>query len=150
MTTQRQTSTAVNARSILLPYTLVLTTAMVIIQAVIALTGGEVTLLAQALTALVAIGIVVWFWRNYRSLTHVRFGVVVAHAVAFTAVTTSYNAHVVLRTVALGSGAGGFEAAAQNLLATPWFAVTLVTSAAWGLGLLLHLTGSVLGRGWED
>lgn len=150
MTTQPEAHTAINARSLLLPYTLTLITAMVIIQAIIALTGGEVTVLTGALTALVAAGIAAWLWRNYRRLTHVRFGVAIAHAIAFATVTTSFNAHAVVRTVALGSGDSGFEAAAQNLLATPWFGATLVMSAAWGLGLLIHLTGSVLGRGWED
>ncbi len=149
-TPQRETSSAINARSLLLPYTLALIAAMAIIQVVIALTGGEVTVLAAVLTAVVAVGMMVWLWRNYRQLVHVRFGVVIAHAVAFVAVTTSYNAHAVVRALVLGSGDGGFEVVAQDLLATPWFGATLVMSAAWGLGLLTHLTGSVLGRGWED
>ncbi|WP_460461997.1 hypothetical protein [Arthrobacter pigmenti] len=124
-------------------------TAMLTIQAVIALTGGRVTVLIAALTALVAIGICVWLWRNYRRLTHVRFGVAIAHAIAFASVTTSFNVHAVVRTVLLASGSG-FEAAAHGLLATSWFGATLVMTAAWGLGLLVHLTGVVLGRGWED
>lgn len=150
MNTPSTAQSTVNARSLLLPYTLGLITAMLIIQAVIALTGGEVTVLAGALTAVVAIGIAAWLWRNYRRLTHVRFGVAIAHAIAFVTVTSSFNLHAVVRTTTLGAGGGGFEAAAQNLLATPWFGATLVMSAAWGLGLLLHLTGVVLGRGWED
>lgn len=150
MTTHPEAHTPTNARSLLLPYALTLITAMVLIQAVIALTGGEVTVLAGALTAVVAVGIAVWLWRTNRELTHVRFGVVIAHALAFATVTTSFNLHAVVRTVALGSGEGGFEAAAQDLLATPWFGATLVMSAVWGLGLLVHLTGAVLGRGWED
>jgi hypothetical protein len=149
-TTRPEARTAVNARSLLLPYLLTLFTAMVLIQVVIAMTGGEVTVLAGALTALVAVGIAAWLWRNYRTLTHVRFGVAIAHGIAFAAVTTSFNAHAVLRTMLLGSGDGGSDAAARDLLATPWFGATLVMSAAWGLGLLIHLTGSVLGRGWED
>lgn len=140
----------VNARSLLLPYTLVLAVAMLLIQTVIALTGGEVSVLAGALTGLVAIGIAAWLWRNYRKLAQVRFGVAIAHVVAFITVTTSFNLHAVVGTVALSSGAGGFEAAAQNLLATPWFGATLVMSGVWGLGLLVHLTGVVLSRGWED
>ena len=150
MTTHSEAHTAINARSLLLPYALTLIAAMVLVQAVIALTGGEVTVLAGALTALVAVGIAVWLWRSYRGLTHVRFGVVIAHTLAFATVTTSFNVHAVVRTVALGSSEGGLKAAAQDLLATPWFGATLVMSAVWGLGLIVHLTGSVLGRGWED
>lgn len=150
MITQTETHTAVNARSLLLPYTLTLVTAMAIVQIVTAATGGEITLFIGVLTALVATGIAVWLLRNYRRLTHVRFGLAMAHSIAFLTVTTSFNVHAVLRTVSLGSGEGGVEAAAQNLLATPWFGATLVMSAAWGLGLLVHLIGAVLGRGWED
>lgn len=150
MTTQSVASPATNARSLLLPYALALIIAMAIVQAVIALTGGEVTILASALTGLVALGIVVWLLRHYRQLAHVRFGGAIAHAIAFASVTTSFNVHALLRTMALGSQGGGFDAAAHNLLATPWFGATLGMSAAWGLGLLIHLTGSVLGRGWED
>lgn len=149
MTIQAEVPTAVNARSLLLPYTLALIATMVVIQAVIALTGGEITVLAGTLTAVVGAGIAIWGWRHHHQLTHVRFGLAIAHVIAFTAVTTSFNAHAVLRTVALAAGDGGLDAAAQELLATSWFGATLVMSAAWGLGLLLHLTGSVLSRGWE-
>ena len=150
MDTSSISPTTVNARSLLLPYTLGLFAAMLLIQTVIALTGGEVSVLAGALTGLVAICLAAWLWHNYRKLTQVRFGVAIAHTIAFATVTTSFNLHAVVGTVALSSGAEGFEAAAQNLLATPWFGATLVMSAVWGLGLLVHLTGVVLGRGWED
>lgn len=150
MDTQLQTPPATNTRSLLLPYTLTLIVAMTIVQAVIALTGGNITLLAGGLTAVVAVGIAIWLVRNYGELTHVRFGVAIAHAIAFAAVTTSFNLHALVRTVILAGGDGGVMAAAQNLLATPWFGATLGMSALWGLGLLAHLTGTVLGRGWED
>ncbi|QZY51943.1 hypothetical protein [Leucobacter tenebrionis] len=140
----------VNARTLLLPYALTLVVAMGIVQAVIALTGGRITLLAIILTAVVALGIVVWLLANYRALTRVRFGVAVAHALAFVTVTTSFNAHAALRAFILGSGPEGFETVSRDLLATPWFGATLVMSAAWGIGLLIHLVGVVLGRGWED
>lgn len=143
------TSDAVNSRTLLLPYALVVMIAMGIIQAVIALTGGQITLLATLLTAAVALGIAVWLWRNYRALTRVRFGVAIAHAIAFVTVTTSFNLHASIR-FTLGVGADGFQSVAHDLLATPWFGATLVMSSVWGLGLLIHLVGVVLGRGWED
>ena len=140
----------VNARTLLLPYALTLIAAMAIVQAVIAFTGGRITLLVATLTGVVALGIAIWLWRNYRSLTRVRFGVAIAHAIAFVTVTTSFNVHAVLRAVTLGSEPGGFETVSQDLLASPWFGATLIMSAAWGFGLLIHLIGAVLGRGWED
>ncbi|MQW74887.1 hypothetical protein GHK92_03295 [Nocardioides sp. dk4132] len=142
-------TSTVNARTLLLPYTLALVAGTAVIQVLIALTGGAITVLAGALTAVVGAGVVAWLWRHYRQLTHVRFGLAIAHAIAFAVVTTSFNVHAVLRVSILGAGADGFEAAAHDLLSTPWFGATLLMSAAWGLGLLIHLTGSVLGRGWE-
>lgn len=139
----------VNARSLLLPYTGGLIAAMSITQAVIALTGGQIGTLALLLTAIVAIGIVVWLWHNYRKLLQVRFGMAIAHTVAFVVVTTSYNLHAAVRTITLG-GTEGLQTAARELFTTPWFGATLIMSGFWGLGLLVHLTGAILGRGWED
>lgn len=140
----------VNARVLLLPYVLTLMVAMGIIHAVINFTGGHITLLTGVFTAVVALGIATWLLVNYRALTRVRFGVAIAHAIAFVTVTTSFNVHAVLRAAALGSGPEGFEIVSHHLLATPWFGATLVMSAFWGVGLLIHLVGAVFGRGWED
>lgn len=150
MTTTREPLSAIDSRSLLLPYALVLSASVLSIQVIIALTGGDITLLAGVLTGLVGAGILVWVWRHYRALTHVRFGLVLAHVIAFMAVTTSFNLHAVIQTVSLSSAEGGFESAAENLLSTSWFGATLLMSAAWGLGLSAHLVGSVLGRGWEE
>lgn len=150
MSTKPQMSSPANVRTLLLPYALGLIMAMLIVQVVIAATGGEVTVLAGILTAVVALGIAVWLWRNRRVLKRVRFGVVIAHVIAFVTVTTSYNLHAVIRLIA----AGGTDATASDILhgalGGGWFGVTIVMSAFWGLGLLIHLVGAVLGRGWED
>ncbi|WP_166138476.1 hypothetical protein [Nocardioides ochotonae] len=149
MSTPTLAPPSTNARALLLPYALGLLAAAVVLQAVIALAGGEITVLAGVLTAVLGVGIAAWLLRHHRELAHVRFGFVVAHSLAFVMVTTSFNAHAVIRTLQLGATDGGFEVAAQELLATPWFGATLVMSAAWGCGLLVHLVGSVLGRGWD-
>lgn len=123
---------------------------MVLIQAVISVTGGEIGVVAGALTAVVAVGIAAWLWRNYRQLTRIRFGLAMAHAIAFAAVTTSFSLHAVVRMLVPGASAGGEAAAAAELLGTPWFGATLLMSSVWGVGLLVHFAGVVLGRGWED
>ena len=150
MTTQYLSPGPVNARALLLPYLLVLVVAMAAVQAFIALAGGEIRLTAGVLTALVAAGTAVWLWRNYRKLTKIRFGLAIAHTLAFLTVTASFNLHAVIRTISLSADGGADSAAAHELLSTPWFGATLVMSAAWGTGLLIHLAGVVLGRGWED
>lgn len=140
----------VDARSLLLPYALTVVAAMIVIQSLIAATGGQLGILAATLTAVVAIAIAVWLWRNFRALTKVRFGLVIAHTIAYVAVTTSFNLHAVIRAVTLAQTEDGYAKVARDLLETPWFGATLVMSSVWGIGLLIHLFGVVLGRGWED
>ncbi|WP_166996663.1 hypothetical protein [Paramicrobacterium fandaimingii] len=150
MEPHRDVLKTVNSRSLLLPYLLSMMGAMLVVQLMIMLTGGDISVLAGMLTLVVALGAAVWLWRSYRSLKQIRFGVAIAHAITFAVVTTSFNVHAAVRMVAFSSSPDGFDAAARSLLATPWFGVTLVMSALWGLGLLVHLIGAVLGRGWED
>ena len=135
-----------NARSLLLPYTVALAAAMLLVQLSVALNGGEVGLAAGILTAAAAAGCAAWMWLNKHRLLRVRFGFAVAHAITFVTVTTSFNVHAVIQVVSAGSG----TEAAGTLAGSPWFGATLLMSAAWGTGLFLHLVGSVLGRGWED
>jgi hypothetical protein len=149
MSTTSAPSTGVNSRDVLLPYTLVLLAVVSALQIVIAATGGEIGILAGALTALMAIGVAAWFWRSYAKLRRIRFGVVVAHTITFVAVTTSFAIGALASTIALVSqDQSGL--AAERLLSTPWFGATLVMSAIWGIGLFAHLVGTVVGRGWED
>lgn len=150
MSTTSQTSSPANARTLLLPYLLGIITAMLIVQVVIAATGGEVTVLTGILTAVVALGIAVWLWRNLRALKRVRFGVAIAHVIAFVTVTTSFNLHAIIRLMAAGATDTTASDVLHDALGGGWFGVTIVMSALWGLGLLIHLIGAVLGRGWED
>ena len=150
MTKATQKSSSANARALLLPYTLGLVVAMAVVQVVIAATGGEVTILAGGLTALVAIGIAVWLWRTLRVLMRVRFGVAIAHVIAVVIVTASFNLHAIVRVMAIGFEVDGAGDTVRNLLESSWFGATIVMSGLWGLGLLIHLVGAVLGRGWED
>lgn len=143
-----RTPEAVNARTLLLPYALALIAAMIGVQVCIAIEGGAITLFAGVLTAVIAVGIVVWLVVQRRALARIRFGGVIAHTVAYVTVTTSFTAHAVLRTIAV-AGSEGRDAASALLLGSPWFGATLVMSAAWGIGLLVHLLGAIAGRGWE-
>ena len=150
MTKAPQKSSSANARALLLPYTLGLVVAMAVVQVVIAATGGEVTILAGGLTALVAIGIAVWLWRTLRVLMRVRFSVAIAHVIAFVIVTASFNLHAIVRVMAICFEVDGAGDTVRNLLESSWFGATIVMSGLWGLGLLIHLIGSVIGHGWED
>ena len=128
MTKAPQKSSSANARALLLPYTLGLVVAMAVVQVVIAATGGEVTILAGGLTALVAIGIAVWLWRTLRVLMRVRFGVAIAHVIAFVIVTASFNLHAIVRVMAIGFEVDGAGDTVRNLLESSWFGATIVMS----------------------
>lgn len=149
MSTENGTPQSTDVRSLLLLYTLNLVAGMVAVQVLITVTGGEITVLVGAGTAAIALGLLIWVWRNRNRLKRVRFGGAIAHAIAYVVVTTSFNAHAAIRGMTLGSE-GGIEAAADSLLASPWFGATLIMSSIWGIGLFIHLLGTVLGRGWED
>lgn len=123
---------------------------MAIVQTVIAVNGGTITLLATLLTAAVGLGALVWVIVSYRKLARIRFGLVIAHAITFVTVTTAFNTHAIVRVFALSSETGSAEGLAQGFFGTPWFGTTLIMSGLWGVGILLHLIGIVLGRGWED
>src|SRR5699024_10466180 len=149
MNTVGQSPQSTDVRSLLLPYTLSLVGGMAAVQICIAVTGGEITVLAATLTAIVALGLLIWAWRHRRRLTRVRFGGVIAHTIGDVVGTTSFIPHPAVRVVHLGAG-GGIETSADTLLASPWFGATLVISPLWGLGLLLLLLRTVLGHDWED
>jgi len=137
MNTSVRTSGSVNSRQVLLPFVLTTIAAMIVVQLVIAVTGGEVTVLTAALTAFVALGIGAWLLRSRRALHQIRFATVIAHAIAYATVTTSFTLHALIRIISLVDA----SAAGHLLLTTPWFRATLVMSGVWGLGLLLHLLG---------
>lgn len=142
--------TQVNAQSVLLPYALTLIVGMVVVQVVIALTGGVPTVLTGILTAVVALGIVFWYWKNLQKLSQIRFSAAIAHTLAFVTITTSYNLHAMIRIFGHGGTEGGLEQAARELFTTPWFGTTFGMTTLWGLGLLLALLGSIASRGWRD
>src|SRR5690625_7756049 len=96
---QSPQSTAV--RSLLLPYTLSLVGGMAAVQIFIAVTGGEITVLAPSLTATVAPWLVAWAWHYRRRLARVRFGEVIAHAIAYAVMASSFSARATIRGIVL-------------------------------------------------
>ncbi|MGO2378230.1 MAG: hypothetical protein ACTIA2_14785 [Brevibacterium aurantiacum] len=90
---------------------------------------------------------------NARTLLPYTLGLVIAmaivHVIAFVTVTMSFNLHAVIQTVALRFGDVP-PMPEHSIIFGSWFGATIAMSALWGLGLLIHLLGAVLGRGWED
>lgn len=141
-------SKKLDSRAVFLPYMLSLLVAMTAIQVLIAVTGGEITLVATIALAVVAIAMVIWVLVNYKVLRRIRFGSVLANVIGFVVVTTSFNLHALIRVIVLSEQ--GAAATAEAFFGTAWFGLTLGMSAIWGVGVIFHLVGSVLGRGWDD
>lgn len=125
------------ARRSLLPYTGALIVGALITQIAIAAIGGTVGVLAQVLTAVLALGAAAYILVFGARLGRVRFGRFVAHAILYVVVTGSFALGAMLQ-VSFGGSLDG-----------SWAGVTVFMPAFWSLGLLCHGLGALLSRGFE-
>ena len=126
-------------------YGLAVVAASLLSQVVIAATGSEVTLLAAALTATIALGYALFLLRFGADLGKVRFGQVAAHAITYAAVCGGYLLHLFVLAVT-----GSPVIADPGFVMDPgWFGAAVSMPALWSMGLVAHLLGAVLGRGFE-
>ena len=139
----------VNSTRTLLPFTVALIAGMTIIQIIIAFTPGGPGVLGALLTAAVAIGCMLWQWRNIKTIAKIRFGKAIVHAVMFGTITTSFNLHALIH-FAIAMRAGDVASVAQEFFTTSWVGATLCMSALWGAGFFASLIGAIAQRGWED
>jgi hypothetical protein len=150
MTTTRRAESTINARSLLLPYLLAVVGGVLAIQAVIGVQGGEITVLAGAMTAVLAAAAAGFVAVRSRALRQVRFGLLVAHVGTFVPVVAGFTLHGLVRATDLARAGGGADLVGAEMLGTPWFGVVYVMTPLWGLGLLCHVVATVAQRGWES
>lgn len=132
---------------LLLPFGLAMVIANVALQVVIIATDHEIGVLAALLTAVIAVGYAVYLIVCRTSLGRTRFGDLTAHVLTYASVNTGFGLHLVML-AALGHGA--VAADGPGLMMDPgWFGAAVAMPALWGLGLLMHALGAVLGRGFE-
>ena len=127
-------------------YGLAVVAASLMTQVVIAATGSEITLLAGALTGVIALGYAGFLLRVGADLGRVRFGKVAAHALTYAAVCGGYLLHFFVLALTASptiEGPGGF------LVDPGWFGAAISMPALWSLGLVAHILGAALGRGFE-
>lgn len=140
-------SDTARAHRTLLPFFGAMVGGSALIQLAIALTGNRIGLLAGILTAVLGVGFALYLWRFSPTLGRVRYGVLVAHVCAYVAVNVGFGLHAYLL-IAVGSSAI-LPADPMTPIDPGWLGATLAMSSFWGLGLLLHLFGALMGRGFE-
>ena len=136
-----------NARSLLLPYVLGLTLLCALLQLYIVIDGNRIGVVAQLLTAGVALYYAAFMFTRRRRLGQVRFARLVAHATTYAVVNTSFQPHAAIL------GFVGSEALRdQGYLPVDsgWFGPTFAMAGFWGVGLTIHAIASIAQRGFED
>lgn len=138
-------SGAARARSSLLPYTLALLGANLLLHLVIVLGGNRITVLTTLPLVAIALGAALYLATRGRGLGRVRYGRFVAHALLYATVNVGYLLHAWVL-VALGAPLFSGEPSAPD---DAWPGAVLAMASFWGLGLILHGLGVVLDRGFE-
>lgn len=136
-----------NARRVILPYLATMVALNIALQVGITFAGNRIGITAYVLTAAVAVVYGLYHWTRRIPLSQIRFGRLVAHLCGFITVNLGFHLHaavLVLTNNAAIRGDANFPIDDQ------WFGVLFGMFIIWGLGLLLHLTGSIASRGFED
>jgi hypothetical protein len=144
-TTQLQQSLAA-ATSVLAPYALMMIGANAIMQVVIMLTGNEIGFVPVALTVVIALGYAGFLLAYGRRLAKVRFGLLAAHVMTYTAVNAGFLLHFF---ILAATGSPAVHGPGEFVMDPRWFGVVIGMPTFWGLGLLIHSLGAILGRGFE-
>lgn len=138
------------AQHALMPFAGVAVLANAVLQLVIALTGNEINVMTEVLTAVVALGYAAFLLRYGRDLAKVRFGLLAAHIVCYTAVNVGYGLHFFVLAVMGNTAIDGPHSATGDFVMDPgWFGVAVAMPALWGAGLLIHALGALAGHGFE-
>jgi hypothetical protein len=111
-----------------------------LVQALIAVRGSQIDLIAGLLLLTVAAYYSYFLFSTRTALRRIRFGQLVAHAAGFVIVNISYHIHAGLLLL-LGK---------RDLLDENWAGVLIGMFVFWGIGLLVHLVASVAMRGYEN
>lgn len=134
------------ATEVLVPYSAIMIAANALMQVAIVVMGNEITVATGVMTAVIALVYAGFLIRYGTRLAKVRFGLLATHVVTYTAVNTGFFVHFFVL-AAIGHpavlGPAGF------VMDPGWFGVVIGMPGAWGLGLLIHAFGSILGRGFE-
>lgn len=134
------------AHRTLVPYFLTMLGLNALLQAVIALTGSRIGLLSGLLLAVVAVAYVAYLLTLGRPLSRVRYGSLIAHVITYATVNVGFGLHAM---ILLATGSPAIAGDGLAPIDPRWIGAALVMPSVWGLGLLAHMFGALMGRGFE-
>lgn len=139
--------TQLNSRRIIVPYLATMVALNVALQAGVAFAGSTIGVASYALTAVVLVVYVVYHWTRRAELAQIRFGRPVAHVCGFITVNLVFHIHAAVLIVINSPSIRGD---ANFPINDQWFGVLFGMFVIWGIGLIIHLAGSIGSRGFED
>lgn len=131
-----------DTRQLLLPYTLGLVALCAILQVIVAIRGPKVDIIDGLLFVPVAIYYAAFERIRRRSLTRIRFGALVAHAVTFAVVNGSWQLHAFFAAAPLNDNSVALDPS--------WIGPTFAMCGFWSIGLTLHAISAISQRGFES
>ncbi len=119
-----------------------------LLQAIMAVRGSQIDVVAQLMLAVVAVYVAGYHYFARDLLRRMRFGWVIGHAVAFMVVTLSYHVHALVlyaRDSSLIQSDGTSFTVDRG-----WYGILVGLTTFWGIGFLMHLVSSIASRGFEE
>lgn len=146
ITGRHPASTPTAARRSLLPFFGAMVLANAFLHLAIALTGNHIGIASELMLAVIALGFALYLILARRGLSRLRFGMLVAHMSTYAVVNVGFLLHA---SVLLALGSPAIAGDGSVPLDPGWIGATFVMASLWGLGLLMHIAGSLAGRGYE-
>lgn len=141
------TDERLNVRTLVLPFALMMLALVSALHVVIAVNDNRIELIETILLAAVAGYYAYFLITRGTRLRQIRFGMLVAHATAYTIVNVSYLLHAFVLIV---DNSPSIRGDSYFLMDPGWFGVTFGMATGWGIGLLIHAVASIASRGWEE
>ncbi len=135
-----------NAKNVLLPYSLALIALCVINQVVIAVIGNVIDWRACLMTGVIALYYAIFLITKGKELQRIRFASLVAHAITYVAVVGSFQLHAAFL---LFANSDQIRGTADFPIDPGWAGPTFFMAGFWSIGLIIHAIASIAYGGYE-
>lgn len=142
-------SIANKARKMMLTYTGVLLALNILVQLIIVMRDNKIDVVSTLVLGVVYVYYLYFSYLNpntKNTLNQLRFGRLIAHVVTFVIVNVSYHLHAFILIIANSDSIRGNK---DFLMDPGWFGPLFGMLTFWGIGLLMHIIGSIISRGFE-
>lgn len=134
-----------NAKRLLLPFALGLLGLCALLQLVIAVAGSTIGVVAVVGTLVVAACYAAFLITRRDELKSIRFGPLVAHALAYVFVVGSFQLHAAFLAFADSDELRGSDLPID----AGWLGPTFAMAGFWAIGFAIHAVASISQRGYE-